>query len=266
MNWLEAIVLALIQGLTEFLPISSSAHLILPKEVLGWAEQGLAYDVALHIGTLMAVMGYFRKEIYQMFVSWCRSFTGYSDEYSRLAWLVILGTIPTGLIGFIAHDWISENLRSASVIAVTTLIFGLLLGLADIKGKRERTTQQMKWQDALWIGLAQVLALIPGTSRSGVTITAALALGLDRQAAARFSFLLSIPTILAAGGLESVKLAKSTDPVNWTIMGTGVLVAFLSAYACIHLFLKWIERIGMMPFVIYRLLLAAALFLMIALT
>ncbi|GAB2996643.1 undecaprenyl-diphosphate phosphatase [Psychrosphaera aestuarii] len=259
MGLIEIIVLAILQGLTEFLPISSSAHLILPSQMFGWDDQGLAFDVAVHAGSLFAVVLYFRNEVSAMTVSWVKSFSGRKDKESNLAWLIILGVIPAGLIGFALDDFIEGNLRSSAVIATTTIIFGLLLWYADATAKQNTDEYQVTVKKVLIIGFAQVLALIPGTSRSGITITAGLMVGLTRQAAARFSFLLSIPLILAAGGYQTLKLAQQTMPVDWAAIGLGTLLSFVSAYACIHYFLILVEKIGMLPFVIYRLLLGAIL-------
>lgn len=260
MDWLQTVILALMQGFTEFLPISSSAHLILVPVITGWPDQGLAFDVAVHVGTLAAVVAYFRDEIVQLFFGWLRSVTGKGlDTEGRLAWAVLLGTVPAGLAGLLFADIIETSLRGPLVIATTTIVFGVLLGLADrLRGARDE--HAITWVDVLIIGVAQAVALIPGTSRSGITMTAGLFVGLTRTAAARFSFLLSIPVIVLAGGYETLKLLESTEPVDWAVLGGGTLLAFVAAYACIHFFLKWLPKIGMLPFVIYRLLLGTVLF------
>ncbi len=259
MDILQIIVLALVQGLTEFLPISSSAHLILVPYLTDWPDQGLAFDVAVHVGTLTAVVIYFRKEISKMFFAWLASLKGRHSEDSRLAWGVLIGTIPVGLAGLLFKDVISEHLRTPLVIAVTTLIFGFLLWYADWSGKRQRDEHSLSWKDIIIIGCAQAIALIPGTSRSGITITAGLMLGLTASAAARFSFLLSIPVIVLAGGMETLDYLKvaSIDDMNDLII--GALISAVSAYLCIHYFLMLLERIGMTPFVIYRMLLGVVL-------
>ncbi|MEH6550221.1 MAG: undecaprenyl-diphosphate phosphatase [Pseudomonadales bacterium] len=263
MDAVQAIVLALVQGLTEFLPISSSAHLILPSAVLGWPDQGLAFDVAVHVGSLLAVVAYFYRDIWSISSAWCGSLVGRgTNEQSQLGWAVIIGTIPAGLAGILLNGWIEANLRSVSVIATATIGFGLLLWWAD--GKRGQLGS-VGLRNAIVIGLAQALALIPGTSRSGITMTAGLALGLNRQTAARFSFLLSIPLILAAGGLKTLELLEQGDAVEWAMIFLGVAVSAVAAFACIHLFLKWLDRVGFMPFVIYRILLGIGLWLLIAL-
>lgn len=263
MDNLHAIYLALLQGLTEFLPISSSAHLILLPRLLGWQDQGLAFDVAVHVGTLLAVLAYFRVEVLQLLTAWLRSLgTRRVDADARLAWFVILATVPAALLGLLLHDVIETYLRSPLVIAAATIGFGVLLGVTDRFGRQHRDEHALRVGDALMIGIAQALALVPGTSRSGITMTAGLALGMTRSAAARFSFLLSIPLIVLAGGYEALKLVQQPGPVDWQAILTGALISAISAWLCIHYFLKLIERIGMLPFVVYRLLLGAALFWM----
>lgn len=266
MELLHIVVLAIIQGITEFLPISSSGHLILPKELLGWPEQGLAFDVAVHVGTLVAVVTYFRQDIINIVSSWVLSLTGSSltqvqTENSRIAWYIALATIPAGIAGLLFDSFIEANLRTTLVIATTTILFGILLGVAD-RGANTKTKDlaQMTITIALIIGCAQALALIPGTSRSGITITAALFCGFAREPAARFSFLLSIPIILLSGGYKTVQLL-GLPSVNWGDLVLGIFLSAISAYICIHYFLKFISRIGMMPFVIYRLVLGGLLLL-----
>ncbi|AYA63229.1 undecaprenyl-diphosphate phosphatase [Alteromonas sp. RKMC-009] len=260
MTLFEIIILALIQGITEFLPISSSGHLLLPAELLGWDSQGLAFDVAVHVGSLLAVMVYFRQEIAQMTVAWLtRGFTKNQNTDSKLAWYVILATIPAVLVGLALDDWIEMNARTALVIAATTIIFGLLLWYADVKATHTQSLENITMKQAIIIGLAQVMALIPGTSRSGITMTAGLMLGLDRESCARFSFLLSIPVILGAGTLKTFDLVQATTAVDWSALLYGAAFSFISAYLCIFLFLSWISRIGMLPFVIYRMILGAVL-------
>lgn len=257
----HAFWLALLQGLTEFLPISSSAHLILVPRLLGWEDQGLAFDVAVHVGTLLAVVIYFRHDLGIIVAAWLRSlYHQEEDPHAVIAWGVVLGTVPVGLAGLLAKDWIETSLRSPLVIAAATVFFGLLLGLADSRSRGGRALSQMGWRDALVIGVFQALALIPGTSRSGITITGGLVLGFERISAARFSFLLSVPVIILAGGMKTLDLASSTVPVDWSILLLGVAVAALSAYACIGWFMGLLERTGMLPFVLYRLLLGGLLF------
>lgn len=254
METAHIIWLALVQGLTEFLPVSSSAHLILVPKVLGWPDQGLAFDVAVHLGTLIAVVSFFRKDIFKLFMSWLGSISGKGmTAEARLAWGVILGTIPAGIVGLLFKDYIEIYLRSPLVIAATTIIFGLLLWYADHRARLARDELSLAWQDFLVIGGAQAMALIPGTSRSGITITAGLLLGLTREAAARYSFLLSIPIIVLSGLGVTGDLLGSSDPVDWKALILGTVLAAISAFACIHLFLAWINRMGMLPFVIYRL-------------
>lgn len=264
MDLWHILVLSIIQGLTEFLPISSSAHLILPSQLLGWPDQGLAFDVAVHVGTLAAVVWYFRREVGKLGRAWVvdtsRRQVG-PDSY--LAWAIILGTVPAGLAGLLLDDWISSHLRSGLVIAITTIVFGLVLWWSDAVGRRQRNLPGLTLRDALIIGVAQALALIPGTSRSGITMTAALFLGFNRESAARFSFLLSIPLIAAAGLLKVIELIELGAAADWASIALGAAMSFISAVICIHLFLAFLERIGLMPYVIYRMVLGAVLLLVL---
>lgn len=262
MELMHIIVLALVQGITEFLPISSSAHLILVPALTGWPDQGLAFDVAVHIGTLAAVLIYFRAELLAMTRSWMGSLRGGDrDADAQLAWMVVLATVPVVVAGFLGKDFIESELRSIAVIATTTIVFGLLLGWADWRGRRERDEYTLGWGGALLIGAFQMLALIPGTSRAGITLTAGLLLGLTRPAAARFAFLLAIPTTAASGVLLTRDLLREPAAVDWGVLGLGALLAGLSAYLCIVLLLRMLRHTGLMPFVIYRLLLGGVLWL-----
>lgn len=265
----QTIILALIQGITEFLPISSSAHLILPKELLGWPDQGLAFDVAVHAGSLIAVMVYFRKDVQAMVGGFLGSFgnlAGLSanpaanpaaNQAANLAWCLVIATVPAGLMGLLLDDLIQSHLRSITVIAVTTVVFGLALWWADSLPEKGRTLAQMSFGLALIIGCAQALALVPGTSRSGITITAALFLGFHRSEAARFSFLMSIPIIGLSAVFKGSQLVS--QEIDWFVLVVGILVSALSAWFCIYFFLGFINRIGMLPFVLYRLVLGAVL-------
>ncbi|MDB9895038.1 undecaprenyl-diphosphate phosphatase [Reinekea forsetii] len=262
MTMTQWIVLAIIQGITEFLPISSSAHLILPSHLFGWPDQGLAFDVAVHVGSLLAVIIYFRQLIVQIIVN-CLKAIG-RQEHDRgtanLGWMVVIATIPAVIVGFLAESFIENHLRSILVIAVTTSVFGLVLWWADVKAKETRALSDLTFKDAIWVGLAQAVALIPGTSRSGITMTAGLMLGINKVDTAKFSFLLSIPLILAAGLLKSVELIQTPSAFDLSAILFGTILSFVSAFACIVMFLKWIERSGFLPFVIYRLVLGAVLF------
>lgn len=260
MDTIQIIILAIVQGLTEFLPVSSSAHLILVPMLLQWPDQGLVFDVAVHIGSLIAVLIYFRIEVIDMLVAWTRSLAGSgATSNSRLGWWVILGTVPAVIIGFLFKGFIESDLRSPWVIAVTTIVFGLLLWFADTRKSKQRSEYDLKLPDVVTIGLFQAIALIPGTSRSGITMTAGLLLGMTRQAAARFSFLLSIPLILASGVLQTAELTQSVQAIDWFALGLAIILSAISAGLCIHFFLRLIEKVGMMPFVIYRLLLGVVL-------
>ena len=262
MDIIQIIVLALVQGLTEFLPVSSSAHLILVPYITGWQDQGLAFDVAVHVGTLTAVVLYFRKVIKKMFFAWLISLKGRHSEDSKLAWGVVIGSIPVGVTGLLFEGVISEYLRTPIIIGTTMLVFGFLLWYADFSGKRQRNEYSLSWKDIVIIGCAQAIALIPGTSRSGITISAGLLLGLTASAAARFSFLLSIPVIVFAGGVELLDYLTVASSNDMNDLLTGALISAFSAYFCIHYFLKILDRVGMTPFVVYRLLLGVLLLIL----
>ena len=260
MDLLQIVALSALQGLTEFLPVSSSAHLVLLPQLQGWADQGLAFDVAVHVGSLSAVAWYFRRQLTQMARDWIQSLmTRKTVGESRLAWAVLFATIPVGSSGLVFEDAVETTLRAPMVIAWATIGFAMLLWWADARGRGRRDESGIGWKDVFFIGAAQALALIPGTSRSGVTMTAGLMRGLSRSAAARFSFLLSIPVIMLAGGLQLHELGSRGGAVDWRALVIGCATSGIAAYLCIHVFLKLLERIGMLPFVIYRLLLGGIL-------
>ena len=253
----HVIVLALVQGISEFLPISSSAHLILVPKLLGWPDQGLAFDVAVHVGTLSAILFYFKDTIFKLLRDFFASIAQRKMVGdSLLVWCVGFATIPVGIFGLLFNNVIEEYARSGVVIAVTTIIFGIALYFADLRSTN-KSEYEMTIKFALIIGLAQAVALIPGVSRSGITMTAALFLGFSHKGSANFSFLLSIPVIILAGGLESIKLIKDPNALPWSDIALGVIISAVSAYICVKLFMGIISRIRMLPFVIYRLILGA---------
>ena len=264
---LSVFILALIQGLTEFLPISSSAHLIVLPRWFGWEDQGLAIDVATHFGTLGAVLIYFRSRLADLTVA---SFqfvrTGVPSENSRYAYYLVLATIPIVIVGWLSKSVVETHFRSVALIGTTTLLFGLLLFVADRVGQRKKQDSGLTPWYALLIGMGQILALIPGTSRAGITITCALFLGFTRTVAARFSFLLAIPTIGAATVITFADLIGTTAPVNWLAVAMASITSFVTAYLCIGFFLKLVEKLGMVPFVVYRVVLGSGLLLWVWLT
>lgn len=262
MDIFHAIILAVVQGITEFLPVSSSAHLILVPELLGWPDQGLAFDVAVHIGTLLAVLLFLKKELQQIIPAWLSGWLKFQwNTQGMLGWMVVLATIPVGLVGLLAGDFVESHLRAAWVIGISTLFFGLLLGWADKKGdSNHQTIEQLTWQQVLLVGGAQALALIPGTSRSGITMTAMLALGYSRVASAKFSFLLAVPAIALPGLLKGKELVSSASTVDWIPLIIGIFVSALMAFLCMEWFMRFIQKVGMRPFVIYRIILAAVIF------
>ena len=267
MSWFHLIILALIQGLTEFLPISSSAHLILPSKLLGWRDQGPLIDVMAHFGSLFAVLLYFRRDVADILRGFVDLLQRKLNTNSALALNLILSTPPVLIAGFIlAKTGADDAMRLLPVIAFTTIFFGVLLWLSDVKAKSDKPVKDLTWGGAVILGLSQSLALIPGTSRSGITMTAARTLGLSREAAARFSMLMSLPVIGAGGLYAMMKLMTADATEQSATLMNGLLVAglsFVTAYACIALFMKWVGRIGFLPFMIYRLILGFGLIIWI---
>jgi undecaprenyl-diphosphatase len=264
LDQLQALILAIIQGLTEFLPISSSAHLILPFQILGWKDQGLAFDTAVHLGSLIAVVWYLKQDIGKIICGLMESVRCKSlNVDGRLGIMVLIASLPIIPVGYLGAGIIEAEFRSIGVIACATIVFAVLLAFADRQKRASPDSLSINWVAALLIGIAQCFALVPGTSRSGVTMTAALFLGLSRLNAARFSFLMSIPAILGAATLKTFDLLDSPEPAQWDLIILGMSASAVSAYLCIALFIKVINRIGFMPFVIYRLILGAGLFLIL---
>ena len=260
MEYSHLLILGLVQGLTEFLPVSSSAHLILLPRLAGWEDQGLVFDIFAHLGSLVAALLYFRKDLARIVPDWANSLhrTSVTGD-GRICWYLIIATFPSAVAGLLLFETVSTIFRNPLLIACTSIFFALVLWLADTTGKRVRKEQHLSIMDAVWIGMAQVLSLVPGTSRSGITMTAGLFLGLDRHTAARFSFLLALPTILLAGSYDIYKYLQAgtdADPVALAVILTASAV---SSWGAIHFFLTLIERTGMLPYVIYRLLLGGVL-------
>jgi len=252
---LQVVVLAVLQGLVEFLPISSSGHLILLPAFLGWPDQGLAFDIAVHLGTLAAVVVYFRHDVVALLGAAV-------DRRARdfvLAWSIPIASIPVALVGASLAGFVDGPLRAPWVVAATTGGFGVVLWLADCLGRRRDDEHGLGIKGALAIGLGQALAVIPGTSRSGITMTVGLAIGLTREAAARFSFLLAMPAIAMAASWEAVLLVRSDAQVDWAVMLLAAMISALTAFATITAFLNVIQRIGMWAFAVYRLALAAVI-------
>lgn len=260
MSPFQVVVLAVVQAITEFVPVSSSAHLILVPYFFGWPDQGLAFDIAVHAGTLIAVLVYFRRDVRDLIAGFFTGGPSTNGDYSPrlLAWGIILGTLPAVLAGLAFKDLIATQARNPLLIVVTTTFYGFVLLGADWMGRKERDIGDLGWRDALLIGVAQALALVPGTSRSGITITAALLLGVTRPAAARFSFLLSIPITAAAVALDGIEMARSGATAEQLVpMALGVVVAAVVGYLVIAWLLAFLRRQSLGIFVAYRLLLAA---------
>lgn len=268
MPLLHVVILALVQGITEFLPVSSSGHLVLAWEAFDLAglkvpqqteSERLAMDVAVHVGTLFAVCVYFRRDIWQMVAGLLRCAMGHRDQRAGLAFYVAVGSIPLGFAGYYFQDFIELQLHNVAVVAWATLGFAFLLLASDRMGMTIRRMDHMNVGSALVVGLFQVLALVPGTSRSGITMTAARFLGFEPVEAARFSLLLSIPAIAGAGGLKGWELYGSGNLVLGLEALLGAAVAFLFALIAIFLMMGWLRRAGFTPFVIYRVLLGGLL-------
>lgn len=259
MTELHILVLALVQGITEFLPISSSGHLVLVPVFGGWEDQGLMMDVAVHVGTLGAVMVYFWRDLWHMLRGLSNFTKGKRDPGARLAVLVIVATLPVIAAGYFLNKYIGPEYRTVEVIAWTTLGFGFLLYMSDKVGLTIRRVEHAGITDAIIIGVMQCLALIPGTSRSGITITAARFLGFERVDAARFSMLMSIPAILGAGVLKGQELYESgnTQLTNDAIIAAGI--AFTTAFIALAIMMAWLKRASFTPFFIYRLILGSGL-------
>lgn len=265
MTLIQVVILAIVQGLTEFLPVSSSGHLVLVPYLFAWADQGLAFDVAVHFGSLAAVCIYFRKDMASILAGGMRLLgDNITTPESRLAQAIALGTVPAALAGLLFASWIEANLRDPLVIVYTLSGFGILMAIADRVGRRERNISGVGFRDAAIIGFAQALSLVPGTSRSGVTITAARFLGFGRQDAARFSFLLSAPVIFLAAMYKLIALILGDAAVAWGQLGLGALLACVVAYLSIEFFMRIVTRIGLAPFAIYRLILAAFILYVLA--
>ena len=265
MEIVAAIILGIIQGLTEFLPISSSAHLILVPWFFGWDPEGILFDVSLHVGTAIAVIAFFWKDwllLAREAIAGVMEKNILGNVHRKMAWLLVVATIPAGVIGLLFEDVVEDVLRSPLITVFTLVIFGLLLYFAEKKSRQNRKLDSYTWTDAILIGCAQAVALIPGVSRSGITITTAMLRDSDRTSAARFSFLLSTPIIVGAGLLKMVELIRTMDApataplVSWPVLAVGVIAAAITGFLCIKFFLKYLVSNSFRPFVIYRLLLA----------
>lgn len=265
MTTIQIIVLAVAQGLTEFLPISSSGHLVLVPYLVDWTDQGLAFDVAVHFGSLLAVVAFFREDIAGLLRGGVQILGGdVKSPQSYMALAIGLGTIPAAAAGLLFASWIEANLRDPAIIVYTLAGYGILMALADRFAPRDRGIAEVTIRDAIIIGVAQALSLVPGTSRSGITITAGRLLGFERKDAARFSFLLSAPVILLATVYKGAELILGDVPVPWSELALGVVVSAVVAYLSIEFFMRFVTRIGLAPFAIYRLALAAVILYVLA--
>lgn len=271
MSLLEALILGLIQGLTEFLPISSSAHLRIAGEVLPSAtDPGATFTAITQIGTEAAVLVYFWKDITRIIGAWFRHVTRRglpaSDPDVRMGWLIIIGTLPIVIIGFLAQEYIRSAFRSLWLVAIVLIVFGILLGIADWLGRRDRELTQLTYPHGLAYGAAQTLALIPGVSRSGATTSMGLALGYTRPAAARYAFLLAVPAVFGSGFYELLTAIREpgSSPFSYLEIAAATVVAFGVGLAVIAGLMAYISKRSFLPFVIYRLLLGGTLLVLLA--
>ena len=259
MTWFEAVVLGIVQGLTEFLPISSSGHLLILSQLLGWEDPGAAFTAVTQIGTETAVIVFFRREIGAILRAWARSLVDADarrDPDARMGWLVIIGTIPIAVLGLVFAQQIETVARNLWLTATMLIVFGILLGLADAYGSRTKTERDLTVRDGILFGFAQALALIPGVSRSGASISAGLAMGYTRGAAARYAFLLAVPAVLASGFYEATKIGDDAN-VSWgpTLLATAI--AFTVGLAVIAWLMRWLTTRSYLPFVVYRIALGS---------
>lgn len=262
MSLLEAVVLGVVQGLTEFLPISSTAHLRIVPALLGWEDPGAAYSAVIQLGTVVAVLAYFWKDIFRLTKAFLRGLVDrqpFGTEDSRLAWFVGIGTIPISIIGLLFKTAIKTSLRSLYVISASLIILAVVLYLVERYASHKRTMSDLTLKDGIIVGFWQALALIPGSSRSGTTITGALSLGLRREDAARYSFLLSIPATTLAGLLELKDLLEATSRPSIAAMVVGTVVSFIAGIAAISGLLAFVKTRSMFVFVIYRIALGVLL-------
>ncbi|WP_405954360.1 undecaprenyl-diphosphate phosphatase [Streptomyces phaeochromogenes] len=278
MSWFESLILGLVQGLTEFLPVSSSAHLRLTAAFAGWEDPGAAFTAITQIGTETAVLIYFRKDIARIISAWFRSLTNKamrSDHDAQMGWLVIIGSIPIGVLGVTLKDQIEGPFRDLRITATTLIVMGIILGVADRLAARDETggkhraarerksLKDLSVKDGLIYGVCQAMALVPGVSRSGATISGGLLMGYTREAAARYSFLLAIPAVLASGAFE-LKDASEGGHVSWGPTAFATIIAFLVGYAVIAWFMKFITTKSFMPFVYYRILLGILIIVLVS--
>lgn len=270
MNWFDAVILGLVQGLTEFLPISSSAHIRIVGEWIGVSDPGATFTAIIQIGTETAVVLYFWKDIVRIISRWFGSLTKKvprDDPDARMGWLIIVGSIPIVILGVLLQDLIRDQFRSLWIVATTLIVFGVILGLADIFGRNVKQLDDLTWRDGIIYGFAQALALIPGVSRSGGTITAGRLMGYDRPSAARYSFLLAIPAVFGSGLYElySAFTDEAAIPIAWGPTIIATIIAFGSGLAIIAFLMKYIQRGSFMPFVLYRIGLGTLIIVLLAL-
>ena len=266
LSWLQAIVLGISQGLTEFLPISSTAHTLIVSKLLGWPDPGAAFTAVTQVGTELAVVIYFRQDIARILKAWFASLTKKSERANpdaKMGWYVIIGTIPIGIAGLAFKSSIETTARNLWLVAATLIVMGILLGLADRYAKHTKSETDINTKNAVLFGLGQALALIPGVSRSGATITAGLAMGFKRDVAARYSFLLAIPAVFASAALTAGDISSDSF-ANWPATIVATIVAFVVGYFVIASLMKYLQTRTFLPFVIYRIALGTLLMVLLA--
>jgi len=268
---LEAIVLGLVQGLTEFLPISSTGHILFVPALAGWPDPGAAFSAVIQLGTMAAVLVYFRADLWRMALAFLKSFTGdrplwrSEDSDGRIGWYIVLGTIPISIVGIVFKDQIENNVRTLSLVAIVMILFSFVLMAADLKGAQDRDVKELTLKDGIIIGLFQALALIPGVSRSGSTISGGLFLGLNRESATRYSFLLSVPAVVLSGLFELRNIGDSTGAsvgIGPTVIAT--VLAFISGYFAIAFLLRFVRTHNFSVFVVYRVAVGVLMLVLLA--
>jgi undecaprenyl-diphosphatase len=266
-EFVQAVVLGIIQGLTEFLPISSSAHLRIFPEMFGWGDPGAAFTAVIQIGTELAVLIFFRKDIWRIGSMWLKSivrpeYRGHLD--ARMGWFIIIGSLPIVVLGVLLKDIIEQDFRSLWIIGTTLIVLGIVLGIADRVGSMDKQIKQITLRDAILMGLAQAMALVPGVSRSGATLSMGRFLGYDREAATRYAFLLAIPAVVGAGVFELKEIPHGDNTYGWGPTIVATVVSFVVGYAAIAWLLRYVSTRSYTPFVLYRIALGGLTLVLVA--
>ncbi|MDQ7823508.1 MAG: undecaprenyl-diphosphatase UppP [Candidatus Eremiobacteraeota bacterium] len=264
MNFIEAVILGIVQGLTEFLPISSSAHLLIVPKVAGWDYFGKDFDIALHLGTFIGLVYYYRTQVIDLIDNFVKSLSSLraipGDPELRLPWLILISSVPAGFVGFLFGDYIEERFSGIVSIAIFLIVFGIVLGLAEARGRQEKDVENLTIMDAVIVGIFQAAALLPGVSRSGITMTSGLFLGMKKDSAANYSFLISLPVIGGAACYSLFKIISHPQMVSsWPLFITGIAAAALSGYGVIRFLLEYLKTGTFLVFTYYRIVLGILL-------